>query len=202
MRFTQTCVVLGILAVPALASAQIHQPGAHALYAAELEPHLIAQYNDDYTPCTDDAFGVGFRAAIPFLANGPLPRINNNMAIGFGLDYAHAGTTNRCNAYFFNGQYYGDGFSTNLWTVPVVAQWNFFFLPRISAFGELGLVFEHRSWDSGGTCANGAFCSFPGSDNTVEPSLSVGGRFLVTDSVGFLLRLGYPYFSAGVSILL
>jgi len=30
----------------------------------------------------------------------------------------------------------------------------------------------------------------------------VGGRFLVSDSVGFLVRLGFPYFSAGVSILL
>jgi hypothetical protein len=205
MRFTQTCVVLGILAAPALAAAQseIRQPGAHPLYSAELEPHLVVQWND-YAPCAEDAFGPGFRAAIPFLANGPIPRINNNMAIGFGLDWAHAGINNGCGNYVFNGQYYGNGFSADVWTVPVVLQWNFFLLPKISVFGEPGLVFEHRTWDSGyygGTCVNG-FCGVPGSENTIEPSFSVGGRFLVSDSVGFLLRLGYPYLSAGVSILL
>jgi hypothetical protein len=207
MRFTQTCVMLGILAAPALASAQqIRQPGNHPLYSAELEPHLVVQWND-YAPCSSDAFGPGFRASIPILQNGPLPRINNNMAIGFGLDWAHGGIDDGCRAYYFNNQFYGNGFTADVWTVPVVVQWNFFLLPKISVFGEGGLVFEHRTWDSGyygGTCPNGPnnFCAIPGSENTVEPSLSVGGRFLVSDSVGFLLRIGYPYLSAGVSILL
>jgi hypothetical protein len=200
MRLSQTCLVLGILAVPAMASAQIKQPGAHSLYSAELEPHLVVQWND-YAPCSADAFGPGFRASIPFLANGPIPRINNNMAIGFGLDWAHAGIDSGCNAYYFNNTYYGNGFSADVFTLPVVVQWNFFLLPKISVFGEGGLVFEHRRWDGGNLC-NGNFCGAAGSENTVDPSLSVGGRLLVTDSVGFLLRLGYPFLSAGVSILL
>src|ERR1700744_2488828 len=110
MRFTQTCLVLGILAAPALASAQtIKEPGNHPNYSAELEPHLVVQWND-YAPCGSDAFGPGFRATIPFLQNGPIPKINNNMGIGFGLDWAHSGINGNCNAYFFNGQYYGNGF--------------------------------------------------------------------------------------------
>ncbi len=205
MRFTQTCVMLGILAAPALASAQqIKQPGNHPLYSVELEPHLVVQYND-YAPCSEDAFGPGFRAAIPFLQNGPLPRINNSMAIGFGLDFAHAGINNGCPSYRIGNTYYGNGFSADVWTVPVVVQWNFFLLPKISVFGEAGIVFEHQSWDSGffgNGCVNGGFCDASGSNNTVEPSVSAGGRFLVSDSVGFLLRIGYPYLSAGVSILL
>jgi hypothetical protein len=204
MRFTQTCLVLGILATPALAAAQIRQPGAHQFYSAELEPHLVVAWND-FAPCSSDAFGPGFRATIPFLANGPIPKINNNMGIGFGLDFARAGIDSTCARYNFNGNYYGNGFSADIWTIPVVAQWNFFLLPKISVFGEAGLSFEHRRWDDGnfgGNCGNGQFCGFPATQNTVDPSFSVGGRFLVSDSVGFLLRLGFPYLSAGVSILM
>lgn len=207
MRFTQTCVVLGMLAVPALASAQseIKQPGNHPTYAAELEPHLIVEW-DQYTACANDSFGPGFRAAIPFLDNGPIPKINNNMAIGFGLDWAHSGANNACGAYRYNGGYYGNGFTADVWSIPVVVQWNFFLLRKISVFGEGGLVLQHTRFDNGyvGPGCNGpnGFCTGTGSDNSVNPSFSVGGRFLVSDSFGFLVRLGYPYFSAGVSILL
>jgi hypothetical protein len=203
MRFTQTCVVLGMLAVPALASAQIKEPGNHPLYKAELEPHLVVEWSD-YAPCTNDGFGPGFRAAIPILDNGPIPKINNNMAIGFGLDWAHSSINNRCGAYYNGTTYYGSGFSADVWSIPVVVQWNFFLLPKISVFGEGGLVLQHRRFDNGyagNACVNG-FCNGSDSDNSVDGSFSVGGRFLVSDSVGFLVRLGYPYFSAGVSILL
>ena len=204
MRFTQTCVVLGMLAVPALASAQseIKQPGNHPLYNVELEPHVIVEWND-YAPCSDDAFGPGFRAAIPFLDNGPIPKINNNMAIGFGLDWAHSGINGGCGVYRVNGNYYGNGFTADVFSIPVVVQWNFFLLRRISVFGEGGLVLQHTRFDNGYGC-NGpnGFCTGTGTDNEVNPTFSAGGRFLVSDSVGFLVRLGFPYFSAGVSILL
>ena len=200
MRFTQTCVVLGLLSAPALASAQIKQPGAHRLYPVELEPHLLVQWNDS---CASDGFGPGFRATIPFLDNGPIPKINNNMGIGFGLDWAHSGSNSRCAAYYRNGVYYGNGYTADIWTIPVVVQWNFFLLPKISVFGEAGLVLQHYRYDSdyGIDCGRN-YCAGVGSDNGVDASFAAGGRFLVSDSVGFLLRLGYPYFSAGVSILL
>lgn len=199
MRFTQTCVVLGFLAMPALASAQIKEPGNHPLYPAELEPHLVVQWND-YAPCANDGFGPGFRATIPFLDNGPVPKINNNMGIGFGLDWAHASINNACANYRF----YGSNSSADIWSIPVVVQWNFFLLRKVSVFGEAGLVLQHRRYDNiygGANCGNG-FCSGSFNDNTVNGSFSVGGRFLISDSVGFLLRIGYPYLSAGVSILL
>ena len=203
MRFTQTCVVLGTLALPALASAQIKQPGAHSRYSAELEPHLIVQWNE-YAPCSNSGFGPGLRATIPFLDNGPIPKINNNMGIGFGLDWAHSGISSNCAAYYRNGVYYGNGYTADIWSIPVVVQWNFFLLPKVSVFGEAGIVLQHRRYNSdyGGDCArNNNYCSF-GSDNGADAAFAVGGRFLVSDSVGFLLRVGYPYLSVGVSILL
>jgi len=196
MRFTQTCIVLGILAAPALASAQIKEPGNHARYDWELEPHLVVQWND-YAPCANEGFGPGVRATIPFLDNGPIPRINNNMGIGFGLDWAHSGRNNRCGLY--NNGY---GVSADIWSIPVVVQWNFFLLPKVSVFGEAGLVLQHYRFDAAYPCGN-TYCGGPnGTDNSVDASFSAGGRFLVSDSVGFLLRIGYPYLSAGVSILL
>ncbi|HYQ45946.1 MAG TPA: hypothetical protein VER11_28445 [Polyangiaceae bacterium] len=199
MRFTQFCVVLGVLAAPALASAQIKEPGAHKRYSVELEPHLLVQWNES---CASDGFGPGFRATIPFLDNGPIPKINNNMGIGFGLDWAHSGINSRCPAYYRNGVYYGDGYTADIWQVPVVVQWNFFLLPKVSVFGEAGIVFQHRRYDGAFNCANGNVCYGPGSENGWDASFAAGGRFLISDSVGFLLRIGYPYLSAGVSILL
>ena len=70
MRFTQTCVALALLSAPAMASAQIKQPGAHQRYSVELEPHLVVQWSES---CASDGFGPGFRATIPFLDNGPIP---------------------------------------------------------------------------------------------------------------------------------
>lgn len=204
MRFTQTCVVLGVLALPAMASAQIKQPGAHPQYPVELEPHLVVQWND-YAPCNNTGFGPGIRATIPFLDNGPIPRINNNMGIGFGLDWAHSSTNARCAAYYHDNVYYGDGFSADIISVPIVAQWNFFLLPKISVFGEAGLVIQHYSYDNGvygGPNCNNGFCRGTGNTTDVTGSFAAGGRFMVSDSVGFLLRLGFPYLSAGVSILL
>ncbi len=208
MRFTQTCVVLGMLAVSAVASAQqrseIKEPGNHPTYNWELEPHLVVEgVWNDYAPCTNTGFGPGVRATIPFLDNGPIPKINNSMGIGFGLDWAHSSVGNG-NCYRNNGNFYGNGFTADIWSIPVVVQWNFFLLHHLSVFGEGGLVLEHRRYDvgvAGVTCNNG-FCSNSYSDSTVDGTFSVGGRFLISDSVGFLVRLGYPYFSAGVSILL
>ncbi|HEU5073550.1 MAG TPA: hypothetical protein VFU02_05245, partial [Polyangiaceae bacterium] len=68
------------------AFAQIKQPGAHLNYSAELEPQGVLQW--DGPSGFDEGLGVGFRAAIPLFHNGPIEKINNNMAIGFGFHWA------------------------------------------------------------------------------------------------------------------
>ncbi|HEY4104572.1 MAG TPA: hypothetical protein VGM44_11810, partial [Polyangiaceae bacterium] len=181
MRFLQTCVALGILAAPALASAQIKQPGDHPNYSVELEPHLVVEWND-YAPCANDAFGPGFRATIPFLQNGPIPRLNNNMGIGFGLDWAHAGINEGCAIAFYrapNGAVVSNDFTADIFTIPIVVQWNFFLLPKISVFGEGGLVIQHRRYDDGfvAGCPNNGFCQGTFTDTGVDATFSVGGRF-------------------------
>ena len=101
-----------------------------------------------HEPLADEGIGLGARFTIPFLDNGPIPSINNNMGIGFGFDWVH-----------FEDPCCGD--PGGAWSAgslpvrrqceatmlhfPVVLQWNFFLTPMISVFGEPGLEIEHTS---------------------------------------------------------
>ena len=64
---------------------QVKQPGAHPIYAVELEPHLLVQHSHDWHG-DDEGIGIGIRASIPIIDNGPIRTINNSLAIGFGLE--------------------------------------------------------------------------------------------------------------------
>src|ERR1700742_955133 len=69
------------------ARAQIKEPGNHPKYAVELEPHFLAHWDEPYWG--GDGIGVGLRASIPIIEDGPVTTINNSLAIGFGFDWAH-----------------------------------------------------------------------------------------------------------------
>jgi len=77
------------------AGAQIKQPGAHADYSLEVDPHLVVQHARG--PFFDDeGLGLGLRLSIPLVRNGPIDTINNNMGISFGGDIAFFGTDFGC----------------------------------------------------------------------------------------------------------
>ena len=190
--------VLGLLR-PSEAYAQIKHPGAHPKYSVELEPHLLIQWNDKPF-WSDEGFGPGMRVNIPFLDNGPVRTINNNMAIGVGLDVAFFDCDN--NRYWDRYRVVGDDCSATDWWIPVVAQWNFFLTPVISVFGEAGLAIEYEHWSWEYPCATGVCDDSDGDLDPVEPLFWGGGRFLLGDTVSFIARLGTPYISVGVGILL
>jgi hypothetical protein len=178
-------------------AAQIKNPGDHIDYAVELEPHFVLQWDNTYY--ADDGIGLGGRVNFPIIKNGPVRTINNNFAIGVGLDWVHF---SGCYGYGFNGVVFDDC-SHNQIHVPVVAQWNFFFTPVVSAFAELGLGIRHATFDlpcGGPARVIGPYCN--GSDTDVEGIFAVGPRFHVADAFAITLRIGYPYLSAGVSFFL
>src|SRR5437868_2990599 len=84
------CCALAIVAVAeGEARAQesiIRRPGDHSNYSLEIEPHLLAAF---VFTRAGDGFGVGGRFTIPIVKNGFISSINNNVGIGFGLDWAH-----------------------------------------------------------------------------------------------------------------
>jgi hypothetical protein len=198
-----------LLTVSGVARAEEHSiiknPNDHPHYGVEIEPHLVLGV---FAPGPDDGFGLGVRFSIPIVDNGFVPTINNNVAIGFGVDWVHwDGCFNGFN-YVVNGVAYGYTCSANSFLFPVVMQWNFFLSTHFSVFGEPGLALEYRTWSSdncvqqpNGTVICGGTVS--GVDHTVVHPLVLylGGRYHFSQSMALTVRLGYPTFSVGLSFL-
>lgn len=187
--------------VTTTAHAQIKEPGAHPKYTLELEPHFVVQwaYADDWTK--SDGIGVGGRVSIPVMENGPITTINNSLAVGVGLDWAHFG--DNCYAYFRVPAPPGYSCTANHFWIPAVAQWNFWFTPLVSVFAEVGFAIQHASSDIG--CAPGApYADICGTDSytRVHPVFLVGPRFTLSNMFAITLRLGIPYLSIGGSFYL
>jgi hypothetical protein len=180
------------------AHAQLKEPGAHPKYLLELEPHFLVQWT--YTDWHNtDGIGVGGRVSIPVMENGPIPTINDSLAVGVGFDWAH-----------FDVNCYDDfhvptpsGYSciaNHLW-VPAVAQWNFWFTPAVSAFAEVGFAIHHANADVGCPVIGGFYCGSQ-SYTRVRPVFLVGPRFTLSNRFAITLRLGIPYLSIGGSFYL
>jgi hypothetical protein len=116
------------------------------MYSAEVEPHLQLQWAQ--TRWNDEGFGPGVRINIPFLDNGPIQKINNNMAIGFGFDWTIFDDQGGwCYARNAPGDAYDYDCDASAFWFPVVLQWNFFLTDIISVFGEPGV--RHRALSLG-----------------------------------------------------
>jgi hypothetical protein len=120
------------LAPEAEAQMVIKNPNDHPEYRAELEPHgVLSIWRRRYgwygrggrTIGTVDA-GLGFRASIELADPAFIPKLNNTVAITFGLDLTSCRFCPR---------------DFSIWS-PVAMQWNFFLTRKWSVMGELGLL--------------------------------------------------------------
>ena len=165
-------------------------------YGAELEPHLLGTPFGPPGVGAGDGFGIGARGTFEIVSQGFLPRVNDSVGVGVGLDWIHyddSGTAGggEClqTAQAPNGipvcvEVAGD--TDYLW-IPVVMQWNFWLHKKWSVFGEPGIALRLDDMDELG----------------VSPFvLFAGGRYHVSDEFTLTLRLGYPAFSFGASFLL
>lgn len=167
------------LAAPSAGAATIiKNPGRHPGYKVELEPHLnfgffnYRYYGGYRGNGLIPEVGGGFRATIPIIDPGFVPKINDTVGITFGADVS--GCTGYC-----DGHYY--------LRFPVGLQWNFFITEKFNAFAEFGFV----PMVDGGNRYRSVF--YP------DFFLQVGGRYMFTDKVSLTFRIGYPFFSLGVS---
>jgi hypothetical protein len=203
-------LALGLgLALPAPAAAQIKEPGEHPRYGVELEPHLLVVWDNHYRwGWGSTGWGPGLRASIPLFDNGPIPSINNSMAIGFGLDWARY--SHACGFDFIakapGSSYAYETCKANDFFVPVVLQWNFFVTKLFSAFGEPGLGIVHRRWSWPSSCRGPSGqmvpCDFNDSTTDLFGVFAVGGRLHASEAISFTFRLGWPYASVGASFFL
>lgn len=191
-------LVAAIWLASAAASAQIRSPRNHPHYGVELEPHLVVQWTNE--PVWDDeGIGLGLRASIPVIEDGPVRSINNSLAVSFGLDWAH-----------FDGcGGFNDICDVNDFWIPIVAQWNFWLTRSVSLFPELGLALQYSrlDWDDAiprncGRVNRVDICDGDADDMDVELVLWFGARFLVSEGVGITVRLGVPSLLLGVSFLM
>jgi hypothetical protein len=207
-RVALFCVVLAaswLVTRPAKAEEMIiKHPGDHPNYSIELEPHLLAAF---FLPTAGDGYGLGGRFTVPLMKNGFVSSINNNVGIGFGLDWIHYS-----GCYYYNGYYYGPAYpyycpSLNTFLFPVVMQWNFFLSTHWSVFAEPGLAIYYQDWNGNGCVPyygpGGRYYGCEGPDHLgIDPFIFfVGGRFHFSESVALTLRIGWPYASIGVSFM-
>ncbi len=170
----------------------IQHPGDHPRYAFEMEPHLLAGFIDPPGYADGTGLGLGFRASVPIIKNGFIPKLNNSVAIGFGADFARYGRADYCNRLGPDGRCedlgHRDSF-TEFW-FPVVLQWNFFLSRNWSVFAEPGLAINYHAWDA------------PGAIDVAPVILYLGGRYHFSDKITLTMRIGYPAFSVGASFFL
>jgi hypothetical protein len=169
----------------------IQHAGDHPRYVFEAEPHLVLGVIEPPGYASGSGFGFGFRGSIPLMHNGPISKLNNSMAIGFGMDFVRFGRGDFCRDGGPLGECrdIGRNEGFNEFYFPVVLQWNFFLSRNWSVFGEPGLALNYHAW-------NGP------NDLDVAPFVFyAGGRFHFADRIALTMRIGYPAFSVGCSFL-
>jgi hypothetical protein len=184
---------------PRAAGAQpltIRHPGERDATRVELEPNFQLGVITPPGVATGVGIGTGLRASFEIVRNGFIPTVNNSIAIGGGIDYVHyAGsgvvTPGTCTRFARGAagtlvcvEVSQVGGPSNYLYFPVVMQWNFWITRQWSVFGEPGLALY---WFDARTVG-------------VIPTLYLGGRFRINNHISITTRLGYPTFSAGLSI--
>ena len=197
--FLLSAAVLLLATSRASAQSIIRRPGRHPRYSVEAEPHLLLAIADPFGVDIpgDWGYGLGARMSIPVAHDGLIAKINDSVAVGFGVDYVR----------YTGGPYGGpcvrwapgpagtnicvqtegsDGRAETL-IFPVVFQWNFWLSEAFSVFGEPGLALVHES---------------VGGLDLAPFVLWGGGRYRFSDTVTLTGRIGFPSLSLGVSFLL
>lgn len=168
--------VTALVAPAGEASAQtIKTPNGHPAYRAELEPHLtLAMFNRGLWRYGSGRRGWGDPGVgAGFRASIEIadPAFIKKLNNTVAITFGADLTT--CDwCYRDNAQLY----------LPVGLQWNFFFSKEWSAFGEAGLV------------GRSDFDGF-----RPDLMLAAGGRYFFDDTVALTARVGYPFFTFGVS---
>ena len=120
---------------------------------------------------------IGARFAFPIVQNGFVSSINNSVNIVVGADI---GTF----------RWYNDGDFGVFMALPVLLNWEFFFHPNWSAFGEAGV---------GIALASGYKSNFA-PVNAGWAVGGVGGRYHINEKIALVLRVGSPNTTFGMTI--
>jgi hypothetical protein len=179
----------------AAAQMTIKRPGQRPRYSFELEPHALIGPVDPPGSGVATGLGLGARATIEVAPEGFIPKLNDSVGVGFGLDWLqYDGRADRTCARFEPGpngtrictRLGGEFDEVSTFMIPVVMQWNFWLSKKWSVFGEPGLFIYLDDQDGGLQLL----------------SLWGGARFHIQERFTLTARIGHPTFTLGVSFLL
>src|SRR5436190_7094891 len=156
-------------------------------YRAEVEPHVLFATAPPGIG-QGSGLGAGVRSSVVILRNGLIPKVDDSIAIGFGLDYGRYYGKWALNGYSdFCLHYEAAPNGTRVCTdvtskggtytyvyVPAAIQWNLRPTHRVSALFEPGVDVYHLD----------------GHGWSVVPALSVGARLKVSDRTALTGRVG------------
>lgn len=171
----------------------IRTPGARPKYSVELEPHLVLGWVNPPGAGAAPGIGLGVRGTFEVAKDGFLPKLNDSVGIGVGLDWAqYDGRADQTCGDFVEGpndtevcvRLGGDLSEITTFFIPAVMQWNFWLTKRWSVFGEPGLLVHIDDQVNG-----------------VWMTLAGGGRFHIQDKFTLTARVGYPAITFGASFL-
>jgi hypothetical protein len=177
------------------AQSTIKTPGERPSYTVEAEPHVLLGWLPPPGAGQPPGLGLGARATIEVAKDGFLPKLNDSVGIGIGLDWVqYQGRADQTCGRFVNGpngtrvctEIGGDLAEVTTFYIPVVMQWNFWLTRKWSVFGEPGILVHIDDKESG---------VFP-------IILAAGGRFHIQDRFTLTARIGHPAITFGVSFLL
>jgi hypothetical protein len=164
----------------------------------EIEPHLVLGTAPPGFG-QGSGIGAGVRASVAILPDGILPKVNDSLAIGFGLDYGRYYGKWALNGYRDRCLHYQTGpDGTQICTditlnggdypylyIPIVLQWNFWFTRHFAMFAEPGVNLYYLADHGFGAV----------------PAFYLGARWQLSDHTALTVRLGYPTVALGVSFL-
>jgi hypothetical protein len=195
MRYPGLLLTAALMLAGREASAQmiIKNPGQHP-QGPEIEPHLLLRPLRGSGE--DSGVGLGGRFTWQIGKNNFIDKINNSVGIGVGVDWVRYSYRYKCGRDDVNCRDSAD------WVlVPVVMQWSFYLSRSWSVFGEPGIMLGTHFHDcQGDGCPRKGF-GFGRGDGVDFFILHVGGRWHFKENMALTLRIGWPYFSAGVSFL-
>ena len=185
--------VLLLLGREANAQSILKNPGQHP-QGPEIEPHLLLRPLHG----ADENLGAGLGGRFTWQIgkNNFIDKINNSVGVGVGVDWVRYTYRYGCGR---GGECYRD--SVDWLLVPVVMQWSFYLTRSWSVFGEPGILLGTHFHDCRADgCPRKGFGvgRGVGADFFI---LHAGARWHFKETTTLTLRLGFPYFSVGVSFL-
>ncbi len=201
MTSVTTALLCSLFVHSAEGQSIIKNGNASRSYAVEIEPRGALSPFSPPRGSADVGLGGGVNFGINLAPKGFLPTVYDSVALTIGIDtlYHFGGRPRAAECAEWQGSGSsrvcvrtrgGSGTEALFFYTPVTMQWNFYFTPKWSVFGEPGMAMYFRTG------------RYEPLSVGVIPVFFAGGRYHFSNKATLTMRIGYPYTTIGVSFFL